>query len=194
MNQRTYFENAIMEKIGTRENPYLIQEIQKKTKFIQEHQFADFICRLSEKREFFTKDEKFDAVVKEFENELKSELFAGVEEKANVLNGKLEALFRQIENLFSPNHETYDKAIVRRLSTPSGYIAEARIRGNNFWTTKDLQVVDSIGLNRCYTIYNSSYAKLDKAIEDEMKNLITKSLFLSDKKQISGVEIKRIGK
>ncbi len=185
MTAREEFENAIIIKLGIPENVFLLKEIQDKTKIIQDHQFAEFIGKLSKKRDYHKADEKLDAVVKEYEDGLKLKLHAEVPEKAEILKCKLVAMFRQIEDLFSPNHGTYDKAIVRRFDSPTNYIKKAKISNNNFWTIKDIQVVDKIGLNRCYTIYNSSYAKLDKVIEDEMKILITKSFFIGDTKQIN---------
>lgn len=195
MKEREYFENAIIQKLNVPQNPMLIKEIQDKTKLIQPHQFMEFIGKLSEKREYHKPDEKFDAVVKEFEDELISGLFKEVPEQAKILEKKLIALFMQIENLFNHNHKTYDEMIVERMESATKYIQQAKISVNDFWTANDIEVIGKIGLGRCYTIFNSSYAKLDKALEDEMKSFIVLSNMVGNRKQItSKMDIKRIGR
>jgi len=195
MNERQFFENAIIQKLSVPQNPLLIKEIQNKTKFIQPHQFMEFIGKLSEKRDFYKPDEKFDAVVQEFKEDLKAELFKEVPAKAKILCQKLEALFQQTDNLFSPNHPTYDKKIVERFEFPSKYFTGSKISQNNFWSDDDVGIVNKIGLRMLHSVHNSSYKHLIDVISEEMKNIIVINNMIGDKKRIMNkVDIKRIGK
>ena len=163
---------------------YTIEAISKMTAHIKPEQYSDFICKIAEGVEFARPLEIIKSVSDKYMDEIKSELFKDVEAEAKQLEKKIERYFYQIEEMFRPSSEFYDKEKAEAFKTPSELTKTAIIRTNDYWNDKDAYLINKIGLTAIYDVFNNPYKQVWELLAAEMKTAITKKYLVGSNKHV----------
>jgi hypothetical protein len=195
MTKREIFITEVSKAVRLDAGVFTLGAIDNITQHIEEHQYIEFIERLSNGKEFARPLEIIKSVSDSFLEEKKSLLFADVEANAKVLEKKLEKFFTETENIISPTSKIYNKKYHDEYKTPLELMELGQKSLKMILTKQEGYIVNKIDLKALYEAFCNPYKVLEEIISDEMKRAITqKHLTKEVRPKLSGVDMKRIGK
>ena len=182
--KRARFISEVAKAVRLDAGEYTVEAIAKMTKYITEDQYSDFIVNIAEGVEFARPLEIIRSISDKYLDEIKSELFKEVESEAKDLEKKLERYFMQIEEYFSPTSDFKNATYIYAYKTPSNLIKSLKITTNEYWNDKDVFLINKIGLNELYDVFNNPYRQVWKMLAEEMKNTITQKYMIPKSNKI----------
>lgn len=185
MSMRNSFIKTLCDllKIDSR-NVLTLKTINDMTKHVKEERFIEFISKCAETHEYKKPIEVIKSVADSYMQEIKSELFANVEQEAQEFEKKLEYFFFLVDERFRRYSSHYDENFAKEHSNPENFIKKGAKIPEELFNEKEVYLIKQNGFLGYFYAINDPYRDCKKIIENQIKNILTKKYLLKEQKEI----------
>ena len=82
-------------------------------------------------------------------------------------------MFLQSQMKFSPSSSYFDENIQKQFKSVSMYIKAIKVLKNDFWSEKDIYIINSLGIEYLYSVYNDPYKQIEDEVLRAMRRTVT---------------------